>query len=222
MAGFLFSSHSCLGRTASFRALLGTLQSRRSAESLESLVSPCWASHFCQSPEAGPDKSNQNRLPLHPALRFAQGPFVPSPLQGGRLTRAILGPLSLSPHPCGSLPYATIPLTLLGGWCRLKARAAKSQSNNEKPSGDSGSDPVRRPSRGVAQGDARQDAERVTKGQGRPFVTCPRSGPGAREVWSQARPGCRARFLFGHFLFRASKEKVTRPGGRNQNHHLTR
>src|SRR5690606_17105222 len=33
----------------------------------------------------------------------------------GRLTRAVLGPLSLSPHPCGSLPYATVPLTLLKG-----------------------------------------------------------------------------------------------------------
>ncbi len=33
----------------------------------------------------------------------------------GRLTRAIHGPLSLSPHPCGSSPYATIPLTLLNG-----------------------------------------------------------------------------------------------------------
>src|SRR5690606_7796971 len=33
----------------------------------------------------------------------------------GRLTRAIHGPLSLSPHPCGSLPYATIALTLLKG-----------------------------------------------------------------------------------------------------------
>ncbi|ACO81279.1 hypothetical protein AvCA_52040 [Azotobacter vinelandii CA] len=41
--------------------------------------------------------------------------------------------------------------------------------------------PFRRPSAGVAEGDARQDAERVTKGQGRPFVTCPRSGAGARE-----------------------------------------
>ena len=40
----------------------------------------------------------------------------------GRLSRAIHGPLSggasvLSPHPCGSSPYATIPLTLLkGNW----------------------------------------------------------------------------------------------------------
>jgi len=33
----------------------------------------------------------------------------------GRLTRAIHGPLSLSPHPCGSPPYATIPLSLLKG-----------------------------------------------------------------------------------------------------------
>ena len=34
---------------------------------------------------------------------------------GGRLTRAIHGPLSLSPHPCGSSPCATPPLGLLTG-----------------------------------------------------------------------------------------------------------
>ncbi|PYC25882.1 hypothetical protein DMO17_09440 [Aquipseudomonas alcaligenes] len=37
--------------------------------------------------------------------------------------------------------------------------------------------PVRRPSGGVAQGDARQDAERGTMGQGRPFVTAPGAAP---------------------------------------------
>ena len=34
---------------------------------------------------------------------------------GGRLTRAVPGPLSLSPHPCGSSPCATPPLGLLTG-----------------------------------------------------------------------------------------------------------
>ena len=37
--------------------------------------------------------------------------------------------------------------------------------------------PVRRPSGGVAQGDARQDAERGTMGQGRPIVTAPGAAP---------------------------------------------
>ena len=38
--------------------------------------SPSRASHFCR------DKSNQNRLPRHPALRFAPGALTPSSLQG--------------------------------------------------------------------------------------------------------------------------------------------
>ena len=33
----------------------------------------------------------------------------------GRRTRAVYGPLSLSPHPCGSLLYTTTALTLLKG-----------------------------------------------------------------------------------------------------------
>ncbi|TXI34659.1 MAG: hypothetical protein E6Q69_03500 [Aquipseudomonas alcaligenes] len=33
----------------------------------------------------------------------------------GRLTRAVHGPLSLSPHPCGSPLCTTIPLSLLKG-----------------------------------------------------------------------------------------------------------
>ena len=56
--------------------------------------------------------SKKARPASGPALRA--GSFTPSQLQG-RLTRAIHGPLSLSPHPCGSSPYATIPLTLLTG-----------------------------------------------------------------------------------------------------------
>ena len=34
-----------------------------------------------------------------------------------------------------------------------------------------------------------------------------------RGKLSAAKPGCRARFLFGYFLFCASKEKVTRRKG---------
>src|SRR5690606_7299630 len=65
------------------------------------------------------------------------------------------------------------------------------------------------------------DAERGTKGQGRPFVTASGAAP-ERGNPGVAGAGCRARFLFGYFLFRASKEKVTRPGGRNQNYQPTR
>jgi hypothetical protein len=55
------------------------------------------------------------------------------------------------------------------------------------------------------------DAERGAKGQGRPFVTAPGAAP-ERGNPGAAGAGCRARFLLGYFLFRASKEKVTRPG----------
>ncbi|RAR40279.1 hypothetical protein DP092_02510 [Pseudomonas sp. MDMC224] len=52
----------------------------------------------------------------HPDIRVSlrETSLAPALLRG-RLTRAIPGPLSLSPHPCGSLPYATPPLGLLKG-----------------------------------------------------------------------------------------------------------
>jgi len=53
------------------------------------------------------------------------------------------------------------------------------------------------------------DAKRGTMGQGWPTVTTLGTAP-ERGKLSAAKPGCRARFLFGYFLFRASKEKVTR------------
>ena len=71
--------------------------------------------------------------------------------------------------------------------------------------------PVRRPSGGVAQGDARQDAERGTKGQGRPFVTAPGAAPeGGNPAAGGA--GCRGALLFGDFLL-GTQEKVTRRNG---------
>jgi len=56
------------------------------------------------------------------------------------------------------------------------------------------------------------DAKRGTMGQGWPTVTTLGAVP-ERGKLSVAKPGCRARFLFGYFLFRASKEKVTRRKG---------
>jgi hypothetical protein len=56
------------------------------------------------------------------------------------------------------------------------------------------------------------DAKRGTMGQGWPTVTTLGTAP-ERGKLSAAKPVCRARFLFGYFLFRASKEKVTRRKG---------
>ncbi len=56
------------------------------------------------------------------------------------------------------------------------------------------------------------DAKRGTMGQGWPTVTTLGTAP-ERGEFRAAKPGCRARFLFGYFLFRASKEKVTRRKG---------
>jgi hypothetical protein len=56
------------------------------------------------------------------------------------------------------------------------------------------------------------DAKRGAMGQGWPTVTTIGIAP-ERGKLSEAKPGCRARFLFGYFLFRASKEKVTRRKG---------
>ena len=53
------------------------------------------------------------------------------------------------------------------------------------------------------------DAKRGTMGQGWPTVTTLGAVP-ERGKFRVAKPGCRVRFLFGYFLFRASKEKVTR------------
>ena len=66
---------------------------------------------------------------------------------------------------------------------------------------------------GVAQGDARQDAERGTKGQGRPFVTAPGAAPeGGESGGVAARPVCLGTLLFGYFLL-GTQEKVTRRKG---------
>src|SRR5690606_36759240 len=58
----------------------------------------------------------------------------------GRLTRAVPDPLSLSPHPCGSLRYATIPLTLLkgavGSACWFDKKKISEAKTNDLP-GDS-------------------------------------------------------------------------------------
>ena len=64
----------------------------------------------------------------------------------------------------------------------------------------------------LCRGTFGMDAKRGTMGHGWPTVTT----LGAvleRGKFRAAKPGCWVRFLFGYFLFRASKEKVTRRKG---------
>jgi|GEM_PF-207928 len=171
------------------------------------------------------EKSKQKRLPLHTALRCAQGSFASPLLQGpaykGRPWpfKPLAASMRLAPLRNGS----THPPER-GGWCRLWVRTKKPcQRHITILQATRTPLPVsRRPSGGVAQGDARHGRRARSEGTGTSLRDGPRSSTGAREVWPQARPGCRARFLFGYFLFRASKEKVTRPGGRNQKCQHTR
>ena len=136
---------------------------------LDSLCSPCGPACGCYSA----------------SLRF----LAPALLRG-RLTRAIHGPLSLSPHPCGSLPYATPLLGLLKGirsracviFAELELAAsdlclcsstAMVQTTPKPPSGGR----VESPRKGLSD----MDVARAAMGQGWPFAACPWSGDGARE-----------------------------------------
>jgi len=210
----------------------------------DSLVSPCWASPFWQSPGwPAPPKGTKKSCPLHPApaapgfvtcfARPSGQPAAVTPLRSvslhrrsrGRLTRAIHGPLSLSPHPCGSTPYATIPLTLLMG--RLESpdslcieQKAIILDLHDLP-GDSDSVPVRRPTGGVAQGDARHGRRARNEGIGTSLRDGPRSGTGRREPRrSRGRmPGALSLWLLS--LSREQRESDS-AGGRNQKHQHTR
>jgi len=73
--------------------------------------------------------------------------------------------------------------------------------------------PVRRPSGGVAQGDARHGRRARSEGTGTSLRDGPRSGAGGGE-FCEAKPGCRSGLLFGYF-FLAKQEKVTRRARRN-------
>ncbi len=80
--------------------------------------------------------------------------------------------------------------------------------------------PVRRPSGGAAQGDARHGRRARSEGTGTSLRDGPRSNAGGREVLrSKTRmPGG---LLFGYF-FLARQEKVTRPAGRKPSRQATR
>ncbi len=81
---------------------------------LDASVPPCWAGSFLAVAPKGTKRAC-------PAIRPYASLRVRSlhRCSEGRLTRAVPGPLSLSPHPCGSPLYATIPLTLLKGRLEL-------------------------------------------------------------------------------------------------------
>jgi hypothetical protein len=114
-------------------------------------------------------KSNQKRLPLHSALRFAPGSFASSSLQG----HAAKG----HPWPIAALA-ASMPLNPFhddsvhpperGGWCRLPIRAE--ETNEPKIIRRRG---LRSPSggrvEGLRSGMSRMDAARGLKGHGWPL-----------------------------------------------------
>jgi hypothetical protein len=182
------------------------------APHLDSLRSPFGPACGCYCASlrffACPRKVCQRRAPRHPGfatrnlIRFAHPagqPAAVTPLRcvsslrcrsGGRLTWAVPGPLSLSPHPCGSLPYATPPLGLLKGtgsracviFAKLKLAASVPclcsstsmvQTTPKSPSGGR----VESPRKGLSD----MDVARAAMGQGWPFAACPWSGDGARE-----------------------------------------
>ncbi len=129
------------------------------------------------------EKSNQKRLPLHPA------PAAPGFVRSIAAPKAVVQGPSLALYDSRRIPAAR-PLrndsahpSERGGWCRLLVRAKRSKAQatptifqaTRTPS------PVRRPSGGVAQGDARHGRRARSEGAGTPLRDGPRSGTGARE-----------------------------------------
>ncbi len=119
-------------------------------------------------------KSNQKRLPLHPALRCAQGSFAQSPLQGS----------AYKGHPWPFKPLAaSMRLALLrndcahpserGGWCRLAGCAKEKAKRSSFRLLGLGS-----PSKAKWRCCAGGREAWTPSGQGYPFVTA----PGARET----------------------------------------
>ena len=148
----------------------------------------------------------------------------------GTFRRDVPVPSELSRRPCRSTPSTPIPLGLLrgpGSRPRLlrKTNALQLASGFVVGSESSrgrlwlaimGTTPPS-PSGGRAQalrrGSRGMDAERVTKGQGRPFVTCPRSGAGARAVWARSDQTRMSGWAFFCLLFFAQTKKSEAPEG---------
>ncbi len=128
-------------------------------------------------------KVTKNACPyIRPRLR--RGSFAPSPLRGS----------SYKDHPW---PFTTLAASLRlaplrndsahpserGVWCRLMVCASgqKSRSRLSIFQATRTPCPVRRPSGGVAQGDARHGRRARSEGAGTPLRDGPRSSTGARE-----------------------------------------
>src|SRR5690606_15720140 len=156
------------------------------------------------------EKSKQKRLPLHTALRCAQGSFAPSPPPRPPYKRHPWPFPTLS----ASLPpalYATIPLTLLKGadgvacWIVQKEAKPKQHQKSFKrlgPHPPSGGrvEVLRRGTRGM-------DAERGAKGQGRPFVPAPGAAPERGESGHRPDPDVGRAFSLVTFSFARAKRK---------------
>ncbi len=121
------------------------------------------------------EKSNQKRLPLHPA------PAAPGFVRSIAAPKAVVQGPSLALYDSRRIPAAR-PLrndsahpSERGGWCRLLVRAKRSKAQatptifqaTRTPS------PVRRPSGGVAQGDARHGRRARSEGAGTPLRDVP-------------------------------------------------
>ncbi len=129
------------------------------------------------------EKSNQKRLPLHPA------PAAPGFVRSIAAPKAVVQGPSLALYDSRRIPAAR-PLrndsahpSERGGWCRLLVRAKRSKAQatptifqaTRTPS------PVRRPSGGVAQGDARHGRRARSEGTGTSLRDGPRSSTRRRE-----------------------------------------
>ena len=207
------------------------------APHLDSLRSPFGPACGCYCAAlrffACPRKVCQRRAPRHPGfatrnlIRFAHPagqPAAVTPLRcvsslrccsGGRLTWAIPGPLSLSPYPCGSSPYATPPLGLLKGIgsraCEISGRS-KSVAFGFCSSTAMVQTPPKSPSVGRVEspwmGLSDMDVARAAMGHGWPFAACPWSGDGTREP---RRSRGRMQGCVSLLTFFAQAKKVSRP-----------
>ncbi len=97
----------------------------------------------------------------------------------GRRTRAVPGPLRLTPHPCGAPPCTPIPLTLLMGVLdRVLFKFCVSTPEFQTQTSAPSEGRMESSWRGLSG----KDAARVAMGQGWPFAACPRCDDGVRAV----------------------------------------
>ncbi len=134
----------------------------------------------------------------------------------GTQRRAFHGPSLLSRHPCRSTPSTTIPLTLLKGTWRCQMVCLGRAETGTELIRTRSRTPVRRPSGGVAQGDEPHGCGERLKGPWMALVSRPperHRNEGSLAIGQTRMPGALSLWLLS---LCARKEKVTRPGGRNQ------